>query len=223
MDNASRFYAVRAGRETGIFTTWQECKAQIDGYSGAVFKSFSTQAEAENFINTSDTKPPIKDNLPYAYIDGTYSKKNNCYGWGGFLVNAGSCHIIQGTGNNPAYISERNVAGEVIGALQVFFKAQRLGIKELNLFYDYSGIENWTDGSWKASKPLARYYTQTNELLEDDVKVNFIKVAGHTGIKGNELADLLAKEIAGVKLRKKDIIALENFRQAAKEGGETWK
>lgn len=49
MDNASRFYAVRAGRETGIFTTWQECKAQIDGYSGAVFKSFSTRAEAEDF------------------------------------------------------------------------------------------------------------------------------------------------------------------------------
>ena len=54
----------------------------------------------------------------------------------------------------------------------------------------------------------------------DRLKVNFIHVDGHTGIEGNEIADLLAKEAAGVQLRKKDTAALEEFRDraAGKEG-----
>ena len=35
-----KFYAVKQGRKTGIFTSWDEAKAQVDGYSGAVYKSF---------------------------------------------------------------------------------------------------------------------------------------------------------------------------------------
>ncbi|MBQ2004700.1 MAG: RNase H1/viroplasmin domain-containing protein, partial [Peptococcaceae bacterium] len=30
-----KYYAVKVGRETGIFTTWDACKAQVQGYSGA--------------------------------------------------------------------------------------------------------------------------------------------------------------------------------------------
>ena len=35
------------GRKTGIFDSWTQCKAQIDGYSGAKYKSFPTLKEAE--------------------------------------------------------------------------------------------------------------------------------------------------------------------------------
>lgn len=31
-----KFYAVRSGHQTGVFATWEECKAQTAGYSGAV-------------------------------------------------------------------------------------------------------------------------------------------------------------------------------------------
>ena len=37
---AKKYYAVRKGREIGIFTDWSECEKQIKGYSGAEFKSF---------------------------------------------------------------------------------------------------------------------------------------------------------------------------------------
>lgn len=47
---ASKFYAVRRGRKTGIFNSWAQCKAQIDGFSGAVYKSFTTLAEAEAYL-----------------------------------------------------------------------------------------------------------------------------------------------------------------------------
>lgn len=35
------------GREKGIFRSWDECKAQVDGFEGAQYKSFESQKEAE--------------------------------------------------------------------------------------------------------------------------------------------------------------------------------
>ena len=32
------FYAVKAGRKTGVFTTWEECEIQVKGFSGAEYK-----------------------------------------------------------------------------------------------------------------------------------------------------------------------------------------
>jgi len=44
-----KYYAVRKGRITGVFNNWTECQKQINGFPGAVFKSFSTKAEAQAF------------------------------------------------------------------------------------------------------------------------------------------------------------------------------
>ncbi len=44
---ASKFYVVWAGKQTGIFTDWDTCKAQVQGVAGAKYKSFKTRAEAE--------------------------------------------------------------------------------------------------------------------------------------------------------------------------------
>lgn len=46
-----KFYAVRSGRQTGIFTSWDDCKRQTDGYSKAEYKSFKSQEEAQQFIS----------------------------------------------------------------------------------------------------------------------------------------------------------------------------
>lgn len=46
-----RFYAVRAGRKVGIYTTWDDCKHQVIGHCGAIFKGFGTLAEAQQFMN----------------------------------------------------------------------------------------------------------------------------------------------------------------------------
>uniref|UniRef100_A0A182SRB2 Ribonuclease H1 n=1 Tax=Anopheles maculatus TaxID=74869 RepID=A0A182SRB2_9DIPT len=45
------YYAVAKGRQVGIFST-PECQAQVNGFTGARFKKFPTQAEAQNFITT---------------------------------------------------------------------------------------------------------------------------------------------------------------------------
>jgi len=42
-----KFYVVWEGYQTGIFTTWADCQAQIKGYRGARYKSFPTRIQAE--------------------------------------------------------------------------------------------------------------------------------------------------------------------------------
>nr|1QHK_A Chain A, PROTEIN (RIBONUCLEASE HI) [Saccharomyces cerevisiae] len=44
------FYAVRKGRETGIYNTWNECKNQVDGYGGAIYKKFNSYEQAKSFL-----------------------------------------------------------------------------------------------------------------------------------------------------------------------------
>ena len=47
---AGKFYAVKKGRTPGIYNSWDDCKKQIDGFSGATYKSFKTAAEAAEFM-----------------------------------------------------------------------------------------------------------------------------------------------------------------------------
>ena len=42
-----KIYAVRKGHKTGLFYTWDECKKQVNGFSGAEYKSFQTLDELE--------------------------------------------------------------------------------------------------------------------------------------------------------------------------------
>ncbi|SJL84260.1 ribonuclease H family protein [Vibrio palustris] len=44
---AKKYYVVWSGRQNGIYTTWEQCKQQVDGFAGAKFKAFPSLAEAE--------------------------------------------------------------------------------------------------------------------------------------------------------------------------------
>ena len=49
-----KYYAVRKGRIPGIYHSWDECRAQVDKFSGAEFKSFHSEKEAELYLNNVD-------------------------------------------------------------------------------------------------------------------------------------------------------------------------
>ena len=61
-----KFYAVARGRKTGIFISWTECKKQVKGFSGAIFKSFKLKSDAEKFLNflLKKRKRDNDENLP---------------------------------------------------------------------------------------------------------------------------------------------------------------
>lgn len=43
------YYVVKRGHKTGIFKTWFECKASVDGFKSPIFKKFGSFEEANTF------------------------------------------------------------------------------------------------------------------------------------------------------------------------------
>lgn len=204
-----RFYAVKNGRVPGVYPTWDEAKAQVDGFSGAVYKGFTTEVEARTYMNNDTDQVPdaanenfndavLPENGAYAFVDGSYNPATACYGYGGFIVVNGVEHVLSGSGVDEAMASMRNVAGEISGAMAAVTKAYALGVKHLTLFYDYQGIEAWARGQWKATKPETRTYITVMHEAELHMTIDFVHTPGHTGIPGNERADALAKRSVGL-------------------------
>jgi len=46
MAKKPKFYVVWSGRKTGVFDSWDDCKAQTHGFDKALYKSFDSKAEA---------------------------------------------------------------------------------------------------------------------------------------------------------------------------------
>ena len=47
MAGKKKYYVVWAGRITGVFEDWATCKAQVEQYEGAKYKSFESKLEAD--------------------------------------------------------------------------------------------------------------------------------------------------------------------------------
>lgn len=48
-----KYYVVWKGKKTGIFSTWETAKKQVDGFVGAQYKSFTSKEEAEKALKKS--------------------------------------------------------------------------------------------------------------------------------------------------------------------------
>ncbi|MBA1392432.1 ribonuclease [Lactobacillus sp. XV13L] len=46
-----KFYAVKKGRQPGVYRTWAAAKKQVDGFSGAEYKSFAQITDATDYLN----------------------------------------------------------------------------------------------------------------------------------------------------------------------------
>ena len=192
----AKFYAVKKGKKTGIFSTWDECKEQVTGYKGAVYKSFKTLSEAEAFLEKNEEKIENIEEVDgvYAYIDGSFDRVSGIYGSGVVIVDGNEKYEYKHAGNREDYAQLHNVAGELEAAKFVMWYAVDKKIKEITLFYDYQGIEAWAVGDWKANLPYTQDYVKFYNKVKTAVKVNFVKVKAHTGIELNEVVDKLAKE-----------------------------
>ena len=47
MAEKPKFYVVWKGRRTGVFSSWEACAAQVQGFTGAQYKSFTSRLAAE--------------------------------------------------------------------------------------------------------------------------------------------------------------------------------
>ena len=203
---SSKVYAVKKGRHPGIYNSWDDCKKQVNGYSGAEFKSFKSLEDAEEYLGinsvmTGEVEPDMsvitENDTAVAYVDGSYNVKTGIYGCGVVIFSNGSSHQY-----SHAFCDElasmRNVAGEIAGAAYAMDYCVHSCIKNLKIYYDYEGIEKWCTGEWMANKEGTRAYKKLYNEASKTVKISFHKVKGHSGDKYNDLADSLAKQAVGI-------------------------
>ena len=197
----SKFYAVRKGRQTGIFFSWPQCQNQINGYSGAEYKSFKTKEEAENYLAggvRNDSVECAPEDMAVAYVDGSYNVATGEYSYGAVFLYQGQEYEYSEKGLDMSLSDMRNVAGEILGARKMMELCIERGVTKLALYYDYEGIEKWCTGAWQAKKPGTIAYKKAYDLMKDKLYVEFHKVAAHTGIELNERVDQLAKKALGL-------------------------
>jgi len=207
MVTKQKFYAVKKGKQPGIYSSWSECQEATKGYPGAEFKAFLTRAEAESYLQGEDlyeqeVRKNLADGFGVAFVDGSFSEKQGRYGSGvlAFSPHKDFPEELFRAGKNEKYNHEQNVAGEIFAALMAMEWAVSSNIQRLKIYHDYEGIEKWITGQFKANSNIAKTY---KAIYEDKYKgildVFFVKVKGHSNNKYNDWVDSLAKNSLNAK------------------------
>ena len=109
----AKFYVVWKGRKTGVFTSWEECEAQVKGFTGAEYKSFNSRESAERAFradyrdytgkpaSTGDwlfaPNPPVRESLA---VDAACSGSPGRLEWRGVRIDTGEEILRQGPFEN---------------------------------------------------------------------------------------------------------------------------
>lgn len=221
---AKKYYAVKKGVVPGIYRTWAECKQNIDGFSGAVYRGFPTLEEAEAFLGKTegggrrtetngvpaadvpaavgiafqDGETDVPADRAVAYVDGSYNAATKEYAYGAVIFYGGEELHFSEKGADASRAKMRNVAGEIEGSMCAMRYCLEHGILGLDIYFDYEGIERWCTGEWKANKEGTIAYRKFYQEAKKQVDIRFVKVKGHSGDTYNDLADRLAKQALGL-------------------------
>lgn len=215
-----KYYAVKVGRIPGIYQTWDEAKEQINGYSGAVYKEFTTLHDAEQFIlesneQASDNKKEnvtsgdlnnqieekianLSEDEVVAFVDGSYNVEKEKVGFGTIIISKGgekyTSYKSFGKQFNENLIALRNVFAELEGVKEAVLVAVNSNKTKITIYYDYKGIEIWATKKWKAKNEFTQNYIEFMQEKMKYINIEFVKVPAHSGIIYNEEADALAKK-----------------------------
>ncbi|WP_282929296.1 ribonuclease H family protein [Anaerococcus sp. Marseille-Q7828] len=192
-----KYYAVKKGRNPGIYTSWDSCLKEVKGYSGAIYKSFKTKEEAEIYMAGEKKELEIGANSVIAYVDGSYNQKLKVYGSGVvYITDDKELELMKSY--DDSYHIHRNVAGEVKASELAIEKAIEDKKEQIIIYHDYQGIASWANGDWKTNNDLTKAYKRFIDQAKKKIKIDFVKVKGHSNDKYNDKADQLAKEAAGI-------------------------
>ena len=211
-----KFYAVAKGIKPGIYNSWAEAKIQVDGFSGAIFKSFTSMTEAEDWIEKNSDKK-ILSNKKESHLTDTHSQKSDeiiIYTDGGSSGNPGpggyGIVILYGETIeeiNGGFRLTTNNRMELMGVI-VALRTLKQRDHKITIYTDSSYVvngitkgwaKNWRKNNWiKSDKQKAVNPDLWGELLNliEPLDINFIWVKGHAGNKYNERCDELAVSAA---------------------------
>jgi ribonuclease HI len=135
------------------------------------------------------------------YVDGSHI--NGATGYGVVILKDGAvvaerCGPVEAAEVNGT----RQVAGELRAVEEGLAWCRQNNVGEIEIFYDYYGVEKWATGAWKANQPMTQAYGRL--VRQSGVRVGWRKVAAHTGNRWNDRADALAKQGALAQLARPD-------------------
>lgn len=159
----SKYYAIKKGRKTGIFSEWTEVKSYIDKFPGAIFKSFENKEDATKYLdesvyenNTKDTNTEISHHL---FISGQFNKYDNTIVWG-YLITE-SKNIVQ---KEIDFIKDQEISApfyaEIIALKKAFDWLIDNHVGLVCIHYNYEGIMRWATGEWNPKTDLAVQYVK---------------------------------------------------------------
>lgn len=203
-----KYYAVKRGRDVGIFESWESCKRSVDGFSGAEYKSFADIEDAQAYLGWKEN-PGAKtkaagEQLAFseteacisgvcAYVDGSYDVASGRYSGGAVIVDGDSVTELKQAYNDGDQSQLRNVAGEIMGARLAVDYCISKGYEAVTIYHDYEGVGKWGDNLWKANLEMTQSYKAYIADARKKIAIKFVKVKAHAGNKYNEMADKLAK------------------------------
>jgi viroplasmin and RNaseH domain-containing protein len=187
MSHKKKWYAVRVGRETGLYTNWKECKSQVQQYPGALFKSFATPKEALAWLEEEEKQTETKEsqvpNVIEVYTDG---------GWNGKQA----ASAIWFGDNHPL-----NRVETPPGEYPTNQRAEIWAIKMALEATAGQAVLIWTDSLYAKNCTLGHWQVRSNQDIYDRVfslkqgrSVEIQYCPAHSNIKGNESADAMCKQ-----------------------------
>jgi ribonuclease HI len=222
------YYAVRKGRTPGVYKTWDQAKAQIQGFRGPEFKKFDTLQEAEEFITNvyhrqtrlteffeRSEDPQENDKLLICFTDGSTIGNGRDDARGGYAVvwpyhQEFDCSI-------PLFPATNNKA-EYSAVIHAFSQADELDPERKKTLVIYSDSEllinsmtkwlpGWRANGYKKSDGQLVKNLDLVKALEEAMShrpTAFRHVRAHTGGQSweaiqNDKVDRLAKLASGAK------------------------
>jgi ribonuclease HI len=156
-----KYYVVWKGFEPGIYDSWPESKQQIDGFEGALYKSFATKEEAEEAYRSKPSRYITKrESFPEQtiLIKQSLSVDAACSGNPGRMEYRG---VDTGTGKTVFHVGPFEKATNNIGEFLAIVHALAL-LKKQNLDLPiYSDSENGM--TWVQMKKCKTHLQPTEE------------------------------------------------------------
>ena len=210
--NSQRYYAVRKGRNIGIFTQWKQAQASIKGLYGAQFKKFLTLEEAERFMNELNVNY-IGKKVIDVYCDGSVPENGYRRTKGGIGIVFGEEEISEAVPENRYGSKITNNIAELYAISRVFdlisdknqsnviyhvYTDSKYSINSITAWCKKWKTNDWKDSNGKEIKnlQLIKELSERYEQIKNICDIRYVK--GHSISRGNTRADALARDASGI-------------------------
>jgi ribonuclease HI len=229
---AKKFYVVWAGRKTGVFTDWATTQRYVDKFPGARFKSFASQAEADQAFRagrpaSAGTRPAAaKASIPapakihpatvglQIYCDGACDPNPGNAGSGIAVYRDGTLVQLWYGLYNPNGTNNTAELNALYHALLIAEAAIVAGQPAQILCdstYSINCVSKWAVGwekkGWRKAggeiKNLSIIQAAYALYARIESQLQLTHVSAHVGTEGNELADRMA--MFAVESRSEDL------------------